>query len=128
MGIKGEEIVDHESFIKDYEIYGDYIPVQKPVDVQGDMEVLISEIKTPFRFYMQLKKCQPKLAKVFDSMQRFYGRANEIEERLKIPPEYIIHNQICAAVFPDDQVFNSFLRVKTPLICRIHQSWGNIIQ
>ena len=33
-------------------------------------------------------------------MQRFYGNA----EKLRIPEEYIILNQICAAIFPDDQV------------------------
>ena len=95
-------VVDEEWFVKDFEVHGDHIPEQKLLEVQGVMEVMISEIITPYRFYMQIKQRQHSLASVFGDMQNFYGRGNE---KLIIPPDYIMLNQICAAIFPADQVY-----------------------
>ena len=94
------EFDPEDSFLQDYETLGDYIPSQPIEDSQSEIEVMISDIVTPYRFYVQLKKQQIYLANVFESMQRFYGNA----EKQRIPEEYIILNQICAAIFPDDQV------------------------
>ena len=108
MGLK-EEIEEAELFHKDYEVLGDYIPIQKPMNVDGDMEVFVTEIRTPYKFWLQLKRRQHELCDVFDKMQLFYGKHNgKTEEQLRFPIEYIILNQICAAIFPDDQVFSSF--------------------
>ena len=89
-----------DSFLRNYEVLGDYIPVQQVEENDHEIEVMISDIVTPYRFYIQLKKRQADLACIFDSMQKFYNKM----ENLKIPDEYIVLNQICAAIFPDDQV------------------------
>ena len=89
-----------DSFLEDYEVLGDYIPSQPIEDSEQEIEIMISDIVTPYRFYVQLKKQQIHLANLFESMQRFYDNS----EKLRIPDEYIILNQICAAIFPDDQV------------------------
>ena len=95
-------------YLRDYEILGDYIAVQKVEETAHEIEVMISDIVTPYRFYVQLKKKQADLAAVFTVMQRFYSNtANH-----KIPEEYIILNQICAAKFPDDQV-NKLISITT---------------
>ena len=96
----GLNAIDRERFLQDYELLGDYVPVQRVEEYENEMEVMISDVVTPYRFYFQLKRRQADLANIFDSMQHFYTRiANP-----KIPDEYIILNQICAAIFPDDQV------------------------
>ena len=89
-----------DSFLEDYEVSGDYVPSQPIEDSEQEIEIMISDIVTPYRFYVQLKKQQIHLANLFESMQRFYDNS----EKLRIPDEYIILNQICAAIFPDDQV------------------------
>ena len=58
---------------EEFEVFGDYIPTQKPNSDQTNMRVLISETITPYRFYMQLGQYQNKLATLFDNMQSFYG-------------------------------------------------------
>ena len=97
----GINAFDRERFLEDYELLGDYVPVQRIEEYENEIEVMISDVVTPYRFYIQLKRRQADLAYIFDSMQNFYSKtANP-----KIPDEYIILNQICAAIFPDDQVF-----------------------
>ena len=99
-----QEIVDEEWFVKDFEVYGDKIPEQKLPESQSEIEVIISEIITPYRFYMQLKQRQHSLAIVFNDMQKLYGRN---DGKLNIPSEYVVVNQICAAIFPADQVIST---------------------
>ena len=97
----GLNAFDREQFLQDYELLGDYVPVQRVEEYENEIEVMISDVVTPYRFYVQLKRRQADLAYIFESMQNFYTKiANP-----KIPDEYIILNQICAAIFPDDQVF-----------------------
>ena len=95
--------VGEDWFVKEFEVHGDHIPEQKLPEVQEVMEVMISEIITPYKFYIQLKQRQHSLASVFDDMQNFYGNG---DKKLIIPSEYIIQNQICAAIFPADQVIS----------------------
>ena len=92
---------------EEFEVFGDYIPTQKPNSDQTNMRVLISETITPYRFYMQLGQYQKKLAKLFDDMQSFYGKDKKVSPKsnLRIPREYILLNQLCAAIYPEDQVF-----------------------
>ena len=104
MGVK-QEIDEAESFLRDYEVLGDYIPTQKLLDVEGDMEVLVTEIRTPYKFWLQLKKRQIYLCDMFERMQHFYGKGETNDEQHRIPPEYIMLNQICAAIYQEDQVF-----------------------
>ena len=91
---------------EEFEVFGDYIPTQKPNSDQTNMRVFISETITPYRFYMQLGQCQKKLAILFDNMQSFYGNNMKVSPKpnLRIPREYILLNQLCAAIYPEDQV------------------------
>ena len=99
-----QAIVDEEWFVKDFEVYGDKIPEQKLPESQSEIEVIISEIITPYRFYMQLIQRQHSLASIFNDMQKLYGIN---DRKLNIPSDYVIVNQICAAIFPADQVIST---------------------
>ena len=96
----GLNAIDRERFLQDYELLGDYVPVQRVEEYENEIEVMISDVVTPYRFYVQLKWRQADLANIFESMQKFYTK----NASSKIPDEYIMLNQICAAIFPDDQV------------------------
>ena len=96
----GINAINRERFLQDYELLGDYVPVQRVEEYENEMEVMISDVVTPYRFYVQLKRRQADLANIFESMQHFYTN----NTNPKIPDEYIMLNQICAAIFPDDQV------------------------
>ena len=39
-------------YLRDYEILGDYIPVQKVEESAHEIEVMISDIVTPYRFHV----------------------------------------------------------------------------
>ena len=103
-----EDVDPAESFLNDYEILGDYIPLQKHLDLESDMEVFVTEIRTPYKFWLQLKVRSTDRSKLFDDMQAFYGMQNRgavnYPLQLSIPPQYIMRNQICAAIYKEDQV------------------------
>ena len=91
-----------DNFLKDFEVLGDAIPIQNPlVEEEEEMEVYVTNIKSPYKFWIQLKSQQVQMSKLFDSMQALYIK-NEM--KLQLPREYRLHNIACAAKYKQDQV------------------------
>merc|ERR1719187_635243 len=95
---RSEEVMGPSDKLQEQELPADLRVGEKDKDL---LEVIVAEVFTPYRFYVQLKgeKTSKQLEILMDDMELFYYR--EPGEKYRIPDARIVVGLVCASLYTD---------------------------